>query len=138
MRLFIASADKTLRLALLMLLESEPGLVVIGMSDRRAGLLTMVGTSQPEVVLLDDGLARQATAHLVGDLHHLKDQPKVIVLSINPQTKAATLAAGADGFISKTMPPDELLPLLRSMRLSDTHLCPPQGPRVDPAVGTPA
>ena len=32
MRIFIASADKTLRLALQLLLESEPGMVVIGMS----------------------------------------------------------------------------------------------------------
>ena len=134
MRLFIASADRAFRLALLMLLESEPGMVVIGMSDRAQGLMTVVGTSKPEAVLLDDGLAKQATTHLVGDLHHLKGQPRIIVLSIDPQTKAATLAAGADGFISKSMPPDELLPLLRSMRLSDTHLCPPQCP----PVGTPA
>jgi DNA-binding NarL/FixJ family response regulator len=123
MRLFIASADRALRLALLMLLENEPGMVVIGMSDRREGMLTVVGTSQPEAVLLDEGLAKQATARLVGDLHRLECQPKIIVLSIDPQTKAATLAAGADGFISKNVPPDELLPLLRSMRLSDTNPC---------------
>jgi len=118
-RLFIASADKTLRLALLLLLESEPGLVVIGMSDRPKGLLTVVEASQPDVVLLDDGLAKQATAHLVGDLHHLEYRPKIIVLSLNPQSAATILAAGADGLISENVPPDELLPLLRSMRLSD-------------------
>jgi DNA-binding NarL/FixJ family response regulator len=133
-RLFIASADRALNLALMMLLDDEPGMVVIGISDRREGLLSVVATSQPEVVLLDDGLAKKATPHLVSDLHRLECHPKIIVLSINPQTKAATLAAGADGFISKSVPPDELLPLLRSMRLSDTHLCPPQCP----PVGTPA
>ena len=119
MRLFIASADKTLRLALLLLLESEPGLVVIGMSDRPKGLLTVVEASQPDVVLLDDGLAKQATAHLVGALRHLEYRPKIIVLSLNPQSAATILAAGADGLISENVPPDELLPLLRSMRLSD-------------------
>ena len=56
---------------------------------------------------------------LVSDLHRLECQPKIIVLSIDPQTEATTLAAGADGFISKNVPPDELLPLLRKMRLSD-------------------
>jgi DNA-binding NarL/FixJ family response regulator len=117
-RLFIASTDKTLRLALLMLLENEPAMVVIGMSDRREGLLTVVCASQPEVVLLDDGLAKQATGRLVDDLHRLECQPKVIVLSIDPQRKAAILAAGADGFVGKSAPPDELLPLLRRMRLS--------------------
>ena len=120
MRLFIASSDKTSRLALLLLLESEPGMVVIGMSDRSKGLLTVVRASQPEVVVLDDGLARQATGQLVNELHLLEFHPKIIVLSLNPQTAATTLVAGADGFISKTAPPDELLPILRSMRSSDT------------------
>jgi DNA-binding NarL/FixJ family response regulator len=121
-RLFIASADKTSRLALLLLLESEPGMVVIGMSDRPKGLLTVVRASQPEVVVLDDGLSRQATGQLVKDLHLLEFHPKIIVLSLNPQTAATTLAASADGFISKTAPPDELLPLLRKMRSSDTRV----------------
>jgi DNA-binding NarL/FixJ family response regulator len=116
-RVFIASADKTFRLALLLLLESEPGVVVIGMSDRSKGLLSMVGTSQPEVLLLDDGLGNHDTANLVGDLHHLECPPRIIVLSIDPQTEATALAAGADGFISKNFPSDALLPLLRSMRL---------------------
>ena len=53
--------------------------------------------------------------------------PKVIVLSSKPQTRAATLAAGAEGFISKDVPPDELLPLLRKMRSSDIP-APVQGP----------
>ena len=120
MRVFIASADKTLRLALQLLLESEPGMVVIGMSDRSAGLLTVVGASQPEVLLLDAGLAEEAAPQLVSDLHRLQYHPKVIVLSPDLQTPATTLAARADGFISKTAPPDELLPILRKMRLSDT------------------
>jgi DNA-binding NarL/FixJ family response regulator len=124
-RIFIASADKTLRLALQLLLESEPGMVVIGMSDRSTGLLTVVGTSQPEVLLLDDGLANHSMAHLVSDLHHLECKPKVIVLSSKPQTRAATLADGAEGFISKDVPPDQLLPLLRRMRISDSSASTP-------------
>ena len=122
MRVFIASADKTLRLALQLLLESEPGMVVIGMSDRSAGLLTVVGASQPEVLLLDAGLAEEATPQLVSDLHRQQYHPKVIVLSPDLQTPTTTLAARADGFISKTAPPDELLPILRKMRLSDTSI----------------
>ena len=111
---------RPLRLALQLLLESEPGMIVIGISDRSKGLLTVAGTSQPEVMLLDDGLVNSSTARLVSDLHHLECRPHVIVLSSKPQTRAATLAAGAEGFISKDVPPDELLPLLRKMRSSDT------------------
>ena len=44
MRVFIASADSTFRLALQLLLEDEPGMVVIGISDRSEGLLAQVGS----------------------------------------------------------------------------------------------
>jgi DNA-binding NarL/FixJ family response regulator len=118
-RIFIASGDRTFRLALLLLLESEPGLVVTGMFDRREDLLTVVQASHPEAVVLDDELTRETTSRLVSDTCSLDFHPKVIVLSSNPETAAAARTAGADGVISKSAPPDELLPLLRSMRLAD-------------------
>ena len=127
MRIFIASADKTSRIALQLLLESEPGMVVIGIADRVEGLLTLVGASQPEVLLLDYELARQTTVTLISDLRHLEQSPIIIVLSINVQVKPMVLAAGADAFISKNVPPDELLPILRTMRRSKVTAQTPTG-----------
>ena len=118
MRIFIASADKSCRMALQLLLESEPGMVVIGIADRADGLVKLVVVSQPEVLLLDHELTKQASVALIGDLERLTIHPKIIVLSVDPQVKAITLAAGADAFIGKNVPPDELLPILRRMRRS--------------------
>jgi response regulator RpfG family c-di-GMP phosphodiesterase len=115
-QIFIVSGDKTFRLALLMLLESEPGMVVNGMSDRLEGLLINLQSAQPEVLLLDYELIRQETAVFITKLHHLECRPKIVVLALDPQTENTVLAAGADGFICKNMPPDELLPILRGMR----------------------
>ena len=120
MRIHIASADKASRLSLLMLVESEPGLVVVGMSDRAESLLTVVRALHPEVLVLDYELAKQAVVDLISDLHHLEHPPKIIVLSVDPQVKATALAAGADAFISKNVPPDNLLSMLREMRQSET------------------
>jgi DNA-binding NarL/FixJ family response regulator len=116
MRIFIASADGSLRLALLMFLDHVPGMVVVGMSDRSEGLSILVGASQPEVLLLDNDLTKEATAKIVGDLHLLENPPKIIVLSLVPQIKEAILAAGAEGFICKDSPPDDLLPILNRMQ----------------------
>jgi len=117
-RIFIASADGACRMALQLLLEGEPGMVVIGMSDRVEGLLTMMGASQPELLLLDHELTQQTTIQIIRDIHQLKVQCKIIVLSIDPNIRELTLAAGADGFIDKSYPPDELLTTLREIRLS--------------------
>jgi len=115
-RVFIASADKTFRLALLLLLESEPGVVVIGMADRAEGLPILIRASQPEVLLFDYELAKPAPINLIGDLHHLEHAPKIIVLALDPQVSAAVEQAGADAFVSKNLPPALLLPVLRRMR----------------------
>jgi len=106
------------RLSLQLLLEDEPGMVVAGISDRSDGLLAQVSASQPEVLLLDWELSKQAPIDLIGDLQHLEHRPKIIALSINPQVKEIALASGACDFISKDVPPDDLLPILRRTRQS--------------------
>jgi DNA-binding NarL/FixJ family response regulator len=116
MRVFIASADSAFRLALQMLLDSEPGMVVIGISDRAADLSTQVEAAHAEVLLLDWELAKQTTIDLIGDLQQLEHRPEIITLAINPQVKETALAAGASAFISKDVPPDDLLPILRKIR----------------------
>ena len=68
----------------------------------------------------ENELAKQAVVDLISDLHHLEHPPKIIVLSVDPQVKATALAAGADAFISKNVPPDNLLSMLREMRQSET------------------
>ncbi len=119
MRIFVASSDRVLRLALLLLLESEPGMVVIGMFDQADGLLTIAKASNSELYLLDDSLADPSTlVDLIGSVHRLENSPKVIVFSPDPQIEPIALAAGADAFVNKSSPPDELLPLLRQMRSS--------------------
>jgi DNA-binding NarL/FixJ family response regulator len=117
-RIFIASKDSTFRIALQLLLESEPGMVVIGISDRAEGLLTILGASRPDVILLDDELTQQTTIQIISDIQRLECQCKIIILSVDPDLKKPTLKAGADGFINKNYPPDKLLPILRDMKLS--------------------
>ena len=120
MQIFIATADKTLRLALLLLLESEPGMVVTGSSDRAEGLPVVVETAQPEVLLLDCEVAGLATADLVCALQRLIRPPRIIVLALDPQAKEKVLACGAVAVLGKNVPPDDLLPILRRMRAADS------------------
>ena len=121
MQIFIATADKTLRLALLLLLESEPGLVVTGLSDRAHGLPVVMETAQPEVLLLDYELSGRATADLICALKRLISPPRIIVLAMDSQAKEKVLACGAAAVIDKNMPPDNLLPILIRMRSSDIN-----------------
>jgi DNA-binding NarL/FixJ family response regulator len=117
-RVFIACADERLRLALIILLDHDPGLLLVGISDRLTGLLVQLAGSEPDVLLLDWDIPLDSMKALLADLHTLKHQPKTIILSTRPRDKEQLLAAGAYHFISKNAPPDDLLPVLNDIRLS--------------------
>jgi DNA-binding NarL/FixJ family response regulator len=53
---------------------------------------------------------------VLADLHALERRPQIIVLSVRPEVESAALAAGADAFVTKSAPPDQLVTILRDMR----------------------
>ena len=123
LRVFIACSDEKLRLALIMFLDKEPGIGVVGLSDRLTGLLRQLEGSEPDVLLLDWKSPVQSLAATLGAFCKLERRPKTVVFSTRPEDEGAIKAAGADYFISKDAPPDELLPILDDIRLSvDTFI----------------
>jgi DNA-binding NarL/FixJ family response regulator len=116
MRLFIADANQDLRVGLQLRLYQEPGMPVVGMAVRTKGLLTQVTASQPDVLLLDWFLPGRPAADVLADLQVLEQRPRIIVLSVKPETESAALAAGADAFFAKTASSDGLMAILHKMR----------------------
>jgi DNA-binding NarL/FixJ family response regulator len=120
MRIFIADADKQLRVALQILLHQEPGMQVTGVATDAKGLLAQVEASQPDVLLLDWYLPGMPMTGLLADLHVLDLSPKIVVLSVRPELENAAMAAGADAFVSKNGPPQELLAYLSTIEDYET------------------
>jgi DNA-binding NarL/FixJ family response regulator len=116
MRLFIADGNSFVRLALQMYLQQEPGLYVTGMATEAEGLSAQVEASRPDVLLLDSHLPGAPMRGLLSDIRGLESPPKIVVLSIKPEVKDPALSAGADAFISKNAPPEDMLELIRSLR----------------------
>jgi DNA-binding NarL/FixJ family response regulator len=97
-------------------LTTQPQVLLIGEATNGREALDQVGRANPDVVLIDvrmpelDGLeaTRQIKARWPGT--------KVIVHSMYPEYRSEALAAGADAFIVKGDPPDELLRLIGGQR----------------------
>jgi DNA-binding NarL/FixJ family response regulator len=121
MRLFIADMNSTVRLALQIYLQQEPGLYVTGMASEAKGLPAQVEASKPDVLLLDSHLPGATMQGLLADIRGLESPPKIVVLSIKPEDKEPALSAGADAFSSKNAPPEELLEAVRSLRESTVN-----------------
>ena len=120
MRIFIAEADKELRLALQMLLHREAGMHVTGMAIHSKGLVAQITASEPDVLLLDWDLPGQPMPDLLVDLHKLEPRPVLAVMSVRPEVEQTALVAGADAFVHKSLPPKRLLALLRTMQQTTT------------------
>jgi DNA-binding NarL/FixJ family response regulator len=122
MRIFLADDQAKVRSALRLLLEHEPGLRVVGETDKVEGLLAHLKAVKPDLILLDWELPDPSVTYASSDpgsslLSALRSQCphlQVIALSGRPEARQAALAAGADAFVSKGDPPERLLSTLRA------------------------
>jgi DNA-binding NarL/FixJ family response regulator len=121
-RIFIACADERLRIALVIFLEGEPGLTVVGFTDRLQSLLPQLEACQAEILLLEWQLDYPALKKTLDNVHKLPLPQKVVYFSGTPEDHQQILAAGADYVILKNAPPDELLPILNSINLQSTNV----------------
>jgi DNA-binding NarL/FixJ family response regulator len=89
---------------------------VVGIAIRSEGLAAQVRACRPDVLLLDWNLVTQPASDYLSRIRSLAPQLKIVVLHVHPEIRQAVESAGADVFISKDTPPDELLMVLRKMR----------------------
>ena len=123
MRIFLADDQARVRSALRLLLEHEPGLRVVGETDKVDGLLAQLKAVKPDLILLDWELPDPSVAYASPDpgrrilsvLRSHYPYLQVIALSGRPEARQAALAAGADAFVSKGDPPERLLSTLRTI-----------------------
>ena len=113
MRVVLADRSHEVLSALRLLFEQEIGAEVVGEARDSRELETVVGRSDPDVVLLDWNLAASGGAEAVGRLRAGQASLGVIALSRDPEDRAPALEAGVDGFLNKAESPELLVALVR-------------------------
>jgi len=109
MHILVADDQPTVRFALRVLLERQPGLNVVGEVANAEDLLTQVEAICPDLVLLGWELPGLAAKSTISALRKTCPRLPVIALSGRPEARRAALDAGADIFVSKGDPPERLL-----------------------------
>ncbi|MCK2219334.1 response regulator transcription factor [Actinomadura sp. ATCC 31491] len=122
----IADDEDLVRAGLRIIIDSEPGLTVVGEAADGAAVLPVVRRERPDVVLMDvrmpalDGI--QATARLLA----LDHPPKVLVVTTfeNDDHVYDALRAGASRFLLKRTRPDDLVQAIRLVAAGESLLFP--------------
>jgi DNA-binding NarL/FixJ family response regulator len=123
----LADDQELVRTGFRMILESEPGIKVVGEATTGREALTLSARLRPAVVLMDirmpelDGL--QATHQLTAR----NPAPRVVILTTFDLDEYVfeALHSGASGFLLKTAPADQLLAAVRIAAAGDALLSPP-------------
>ena len=113
MRVLLAVAQPDLRLGIELLLDAEPGVTVVGGASETEGALALVATAHPDVMLLDWDLPGRPCSAVLAEARGADPRPAMVVLGRQARTEEAALAAGADAYVLRGDPPEQLLDAVR-------------------------
>jgi DNA-binding NarL/FixJ family response regulator len=114
--ILLADDDANVRSALRLLLEDEPGVVIVGESSTAGDLLDQLSRLDHGVLLLDWDLPGLDASGLVDQLGALPLRKlHVIALSGRPEAEREALGRGVESFVCKGDAPDVLLAAVRAL-----------------------
>jgi two-component system, NarL family, response regulator LiaR len=125
-RVLIADDHTIVRKGLRTLLESEPGLEVVGEAADGVEAVLKARALQPDVILLDLVMPRQSGIEAVGQITKENPAARVIVLTsfAEDDNVFPAIKSGALGYLLKDSSPDELLMAIHDVYSGQSHLHP--------------
>jgi DNA-binding NarL/FixJ family response regulator len=119
MRILLADDQKEIRSAMRLLLEHQPSLEIVGEVAEAGNLLRQTAALEPELLLIDWELPGFRPGKMMPQLRTSCPHLRLIALSGLPEARQAALDAGADDFVSKGDPPENLLNALNEQQRRD-------------------
>jgi DNA-binding NarL/FixJ family response regulator len=131
LRLLLVDDEPLVRTGFRVILESEPGLRVVGEASDGDEVEAMVAATDPDVVLMDVRMPRMnglaATSRLIDRAKESgRRAPRILILTTfdSDDHVYEALRLGADGFVLKRAEPEELVRAIHTVAHSDVLLYP--------------
>lgn len=118
-RVMLVDDHAVVRAGLKALLDGQADLDVVAEAGTAAGAAVLARDRRPDVLVLDLNLPGGGSLPLAENLAATPGGPKVLILSMHddPAYVRAALAAGATGYVVKTVREQDLLAAVRAVRL---------------------
>jgi DNA-binding NarL/FixJ family response regulator len=113
----VVEDDNRLRNQLVAILRTAPDIKCVGAYASGEEALAKIPAQKPDVVLMDIGLPGISGIQCVAQLKRLNPAPQVIMVTVYEDADRIfkALKAGANGYLVKSSPPDELLDAVRDV-----------------------
>ena len=125
-KVILIDDEPLVRAGLAAIIDSDPGLEVVGEGGDGAEALDLVARSTPDVVVMDVHMPRLDGLEATRLLMDRQDPPRVLVLTTfdSDDYVFEALRAGADGFVLKRAQPSELVRAVHTVAGGETLLYP--------------
>jgi DNA-binding NarL/FixJ family response regulator len=125
-RVLIADDQQLLRAGFRVILESEPGIEVVGEAGDGRAALAQARSTKPDVILMDIRMPEMDGLTATEELMKMPDPPRVVVLTTFDQNEyvVRALRAGAYGFLLKDAPASRLIAAIRAAAGGDALIEP--------------
>jgi two-component system, NarL family, response regulator NreC len=113
----IIEDHSVVRAGLKSLIDRQPDMLVVAESSSTLGVDATISVTQPDVLVLDLTTPGGGSFELIRKLGKMSESPQVLVLTMHddPAYVRSSLAAGAMGYIVKTVGELEMLDAIRSV-----------------------
>ncbi|WP_346113839.1 response regulator transcription factor [Nonomuraea maheshkhaliensis] len=125
-RIVIADDQAMVRAGLRMVVESDPGMEVVGEAADGREAVAVARRTRPDIVLMDISMPRLDGLAAARELLDVPSPPKVITLTTfdTDENLHAALRAGTSGFLLKVSPPEQLIEAIKVVHAGDALLDP--------------
>jgi len=112
-RVVVADDQRSVRQGLRALIETYPDIDVVGEARRGDEAVTLAEELRPNVVLMDCNMATADGLSATREIKRRMPATRVVVLTMNSTVEPDARASGADAFLVKGCPTEDLLAAIR-------------------------
>lgn len=125
-RVVLVDDQEMIRMGLRMVLESQPGIDIVGEADDGDTALELLGQVDADVVLMDVRMPRMNGVEATLRIREREGAPKVLILTTFDLDEYAYdgLQAGASGFLLKDTPVEDVAAAIKHIHNGDAVVAP--------------
>ena len=125
-RILAADDHAVVREGLRALLETEPGMVLVGEASDGVEAVRKAGALDPDVILLDLVMPRKGGIEAIGEIKEATPSARILVLTSFAEDEKVfpAIKAGAHGYLLKDASPHELLQAIRDVHRGEPSMHP--------------
>jgi DNA-binding NarL/FixJ family response regulator len=114
-RILIVDDSPSFRKGMRALLEIQPDMEVAGEASNGDKAMELVEVLKPDLVLLDAQMPGMTGVDVTQEIKRRWPQVKIILMTMYADYRSKTIEAGVDAFLTKGIPPEHLLSLVRGI-----------------------